>query len=157
MPDSRCESSRNQRSRFSTAAEKTELQIPIAFITAHGDIPMTVKAMKSGASTLNSLHGRPSRGLRQRHSRQKLSLMRIHILQPLSQRVPPSAARSRIFPICLSTVPVIPGFLQYIEDPEDENSCGRPGTRPTSARTLAWLRGTLSCTAGDDCPMKKGK
>jgi len=28
---------------------KAGLQIPIVFITAHGDIPMTVKAMKSGA------------------------------------------------------------------------------------------------------------
>ena len=34
---------------FQQRLKKTGLQIPIVFITAHGDIPMTVKAMKSGA------------------------------------------------------------------------------------------------------------
>ena len=34
---------------FQQQLKKTGLQIPIVFITAHGDIPMTVKAMKSGA------------------------------------------------------------------------------------------------------------
>ena len=34
---------------FQQQLRKAGLQIPIVFITAHGDIPMTVKAMKSGA------------------------------------------------------------------------------------------------------------
>ena len=34
---------------FQQKLKKAGLQIPIVFITAHGDIPMTVKAMKSGA------------------------------------------------------------------------------------------------------------
>jgi FixJ family two-component response regulator len=34
---------------FQQQLKNTGLQIPIVFITAHGDIPMTVKAMKSGA------------------------------------------------------------------------------------------------------------
>src|SRR3954467_5710098 len=34
---------------FQQQLKKGGLQIPIVFITAHGDIPMTVKAMKSGA------------------------------------------------------------------------------------------------------------
>jgi FixJ family two-component response regulator len=34
---------------FQQQLKKGGLQIPIIFITAHGDIPMTVKAMKSGA------------------------------------------------------------------------------------------------------------
>jgi FixJ family two-component response regulator len=34
---------------FQQHLKKAGLQIPIVFITAHGDIPMTVKAMKSGA------------------------------------------------------------------------------------------------------------
>ena len=34
---------------FQQQLKKTGLQIPIVFITAHGDIPMSVKAMKSGA------------------------------------------------------------------------------------------------------------
>jgi FixJ family two-component response regulator len=34
---------------FQQQLKKTGIKIPIVFITAHGDIPMTVKAMKSGA------------------------------------------------------------------------------------------------------------
>jgi FixJ family two-component response regulator len=34
---------------FQQQLKRAGLQIPIVFITAHGDIPMTVKAMKSGA------------------------------------------------------------------------------------------------------------
>ena len=34
---------------FQQQLKKAGLHIPIVFITAHGDIPMTVKAMKSGA------------------------------------------------------------------------------------------------------------
>ena len=34
---------------FQEELKKAGLQIPIIFITGHGDIPMTVKAMKSGA------------------------------------------------------------------------------------------------------------
>ena len=34
---------------FQQQLRRSGLQIPIIFITAHGDIPMTVKAMKSGA------------------------------------------------------------------------------------------------------------
>ena len=34
---------------FQQQLKKAGLQIPIVFVTAHGDIPMTVKAMKSGA------------------------------------------------------------------------------------------------------------
>ena len=34
---------------FQQQLKNTGFQIPIVFITAHGDIPMTVKAMKSGA------------------------------------------------------------------------------------------------------------
>jgi FixJ family two-component response regulator len=34
---------------FQQQLKKAGLQIPIVFVTAHGDIPMSVKAMKSGA------------------------------------------------------------------------------------------------------------
>ncbi|HME29888.1 MAG TPA: response regulator transcription factor [Pseudolabrys sp.] len=34
---------------FQTELAKAKIQIPIIFITGHGDIPMTVKAMKAGA------------------------------------------------------------------------------------------------------------
>src|SRR3979409_723776 len=34
---------------FQEQLTKVGLRIPIVFVTAHGDIPMTVKAMKSGA------------------------------------------------------------------------------------------------------------
>ena len=34
---------------FQTELAKANIQIPIVFITGHGDIPMTVKAMKAGA------------------------------------------------------------------------------------------------------------
>src|SRR5438046_9960534 len=34
---------------FQQQLKKTGLQIPIVFITANGDIPMSVKAMKSGS------------------------------------------------------------------------------------------------------------
>src|SRR5215475_2035831 len=39
---------------FQQQLKKGRLQIPIVFITAHGDIPMTVKAMKSGAVEFQS-------------------------------------------------------------------------------------------------------
>jgi FixJ family two-component response regulator len=34
---------------FQTELAKAQIDIPIIFITGHGDIPMTVKAMKAGA------------------------------------------------------------------------------------------------------------
>ena len=34
---------------FQTELAKAKIQIPIVFITGHGDIPMTVRAMKAGA------------------------------------------------------------------------------------------------------------
>ena len=34
---------------FQEELEKTGIRIPIIFITAHGDIPMTARAMKAGA------------------------------------------------------------------------------------------------------------
>jgi FixJ family two-component response regulator len=34
---------------FQTALVGTEMELPIVFITGHGDIPMSVRAMKSGA------------------------------------------------------------------------------------------------------------
>lgn len=34
---------------FQAELEKTGMQVPIVFITGHGDIPMSVKAMKAGA------------------------------------------------------------------------------------------------------------
>jgi len=34
---------------FQQALAKAEIQIPIVFLTGHGDIPMSVKAMKAGA------------------------------------------------------------------------------------------------------------
>src|SRR5580704_15565381 len=34
---------------FQTELAKADIQIPIIFMTGHGDIPMTVKAMKAGA------------------------------------------------------------------------------------------------------------
>jgi len=39
----------SQRSGLSTSVAEAGIQIPIIFITDYGDIPMTVKAMKSGA------------------------------------------------------------------------------------------------------------
>ena len=49
LPGFRCATSRNERAGCSTQIDRVRLQIPIIFITGHGDIPMTVKAMKSGA------------------------------------------------------------------------------------------------------------
>jgi FixJ family two-component response regulator len=34
---------------FQTELAKADIEIPIIFITAHGDVPMTVRAMKAGA------------------------------------------------------------------------------------------------------------
>ena len=34
---------------FQTELAKADIQVPIVFMTGHGDIPMTVKAMKAGA------------------------------------------------------------------------------------------------------------
>src|SRR6202011_722181 len=34
---------------FQTELAKANIQVPIIFMTGHGDIPMTVKAMKAGA------------------------------------------------------------------------------------------------------------
>jgi FixJ family two-component response regulator len=34
---------------FQTELAKANIQVPIVFMTGHGDIPMTVKAMKAGA------------------------------------------------------------------------------------------------------------
>jgi FixJ family two-component response regulator len=34
---------------FQTELTKADIQVPIVFMTGHGDIPMTVKAMKAGA------------------------------------------------------------------------------------------------------------
>jgi FixJ family two-component response regulator len=34
---------------FQTELAKADIRIPIVFITGHGDIPMTVRAMKAGA------------------------------------------------------------------------------------------------------------
>ena len=34
---------------FQEQLEKTGIRIPIIFVTAHGDIPMTSRAMKAGA------------------------------------------------------------------------------------------------------------
>jgi len=46
---SRCPASRRQRHRFPGSARKGCIFIPIIFITAHGDVPMTSRAMKAGA------------------------------------------------------------------------------------------------------------
>src|ERR1700731_954824 len=35
---------------FQTELSKADIRIPIIFMTGHGDIPMTVKAMKAGAA-----------------------------------------------------------------------------------------------------------
>ena len=35
---------------FQTLLEKAAIHVPIVFMTGHGDIPMTVKAMKAGAA-----------------------------------------------------------------------------------------------------------
>jgi FixJ family two-component response regulator len=46
---SRCQVARRQRLDFQAELTKAQIQIPIIFITGHGDIPMSVKAMKAGA------------------------------------------------------------------------------------------------------------
>ena len=49
LPGARCALAGNERARLSGRARRTHADIPIIFITGHGDIPMSVKAMKAGA------------------------------------------------------------------------------------------------------------
>jgi FixJ family two-component response regulator len=42
-------SSRAKRTRSATGAAKADIQIPIVFLTGHGDIPTSVRAIKAGA------------------------------------------------------------------------------------------------------------
>jgi len=44
---------------FQTELAKTNTLIPIIFITGHGDIPMSVKAMKAGAAEFLTKPSRP--------------------------------------------------------------------------------------------------
>ena len=41
---------RNERFGFQVDVGKAAVHVPIVFITGHGDIPMSVKAMKAGAA-----------------------------------------------------------------------------------------------------------
>ena len=49
LPDPRCEVARSHRVEFQNDLLKFGLSLPIIFITGHGDIPMSVRAMKLGA------------------------------------------------------------------------------------------------------------
>lgn len=72
---------------FQQRLRKLGLQIPIIFITAHGDIPMTVKAMKSGAvefltkpfgdeDLLDAIQQALARDCAQREEQQELAALR---------------------------------------------------------------------------------
>ena len=49
MSGPRCEIAGTKRPRFQRELARSNSQIPIIFITGHGDIPMSVQAMKGGA------------------------------------------------------------------------------------------------------------
>ena len=70
---------------FQRKLREMELPIPIVFITAHGDIPMTVKAMKSGAvqfltkpfrdqDLLDAIHEALERDRTQRQQRDEIAV-----------------------------------------------------------------------------------
>ena len=72
---------------FQQRLRKLGVQIPIIFITAHGNIPMTVKAMKSGAvefltkpfedqELLNAVHQALARDSAQRQEQRELGVLR---------------------------------------------------------------------------------
>jgi FixJ family two-component response regulator len=50
LPDVPHQVARNERLDFQILLEKAAIHIPIVFVTGHDDIPMSVKAMKTGAA-----------------------------------------------------------------------------------------------------------
>jgi FixJ family two-component response regulator len=72
---------------FQTELDKIGIRIPIVFITGHGDIPMTVKAMKAGAvefltkpfrdqDFLDAVQGALQRGAAERAANKQLEKIR---------------------------------------------------------------------------------
>ena len=49
LPRARYPVARNERTQSQEELAKAKISIPIIFLTGHGDIPMAVRAMKSGA------------------------------------------------------------------------------------------------------------
>ncbi len=83
LPGSGCEASGINGLDFQRQLAEAGIQIPIIFVTGHGDIPMTVKAMKSGAvefltkpfddqDLLNAIHQALDRDRERRGSRVSL-------------------------------------------------------------------------------------
>jgi FixJ family two-component response regulator len=85
---------------FQEQLTKAGLHIPIVFITAHGDIPMTVRAMKSGAmefltkpfddvALLNAIHQALARDrlIRQRNKELDAVRKRYEVLTPREGKV----------------------------------------------------------------------
>jgi FixJ family two-component response regulator len=77
---------------------ETGISIPIIFITAHGDIPMTVKAMKSGAVEFLTKPFRPQElldAIQQALQRDQLSRRQRNEIAELHQRYKDLTARER--------------------------------------------------------------
>src|SRR5689334_25190520 len=74
------------------------VQIPVIFITGHGDIPMTVKAMKSGAVEFLTKPFRDQDlldAIQEALQRQSETLQEQHLIQELQKRYQTLTARER--------------------------------------------------------------
>lgn len=74
------------------------VQIPVIFITGHGDIPMTVKAMKSGAVEFLTKPFRDQDlldAIQEALQRQSETLQEQHLIQELQERYQTLTARER--------------------------------------------------------------
>lgn len=83
---------------FQRELHKAGVQIPIIFITGHGDIPMTVKAMKSGAVEFLTKPFRDQDlldAVQQALDRARLALQQLRDLADLRQRYDSLTGRER--------------------------------------------------------------
>jgi FixJ family two-component response regulator len=83
---------------FQRELHKAGVQIPVIFITGHGDIPMTVKAMKSGAVEFLTKPFRDQDlldAVQQALDRDRLALQQLRDLADLRQRYDSLTGRER--------------------------------------------------------------